>query len=76
MVLFWYTAFARAVFHDNSRFGALNSRLGGNKFPFGRRRELADNGLICFTLLVAETAFLAGDRENSRFYGNNWELAK
>jgi hypothetical protein len=76
LVLFCCTAVARAVLYDNSRFGAFNSRLGGRKFPFSRQRELVDKGLIYFTLLGTETALFAYDRENSRFYGNNWELAK
>jgi hypothetical protein len=73
-LLLWRAAIACAVLRDNSRFGAFNSRLRGNEFPFSRRRELPGKGLICFTLVGAETALFAADRENSRFYGNNREV--
>ena len=35
-----------------------NSRLGGNKFPFGRRRELAGKSLIYLIVFRAEARFL------------------
>src|SRR5215471_11509385 len=74
LVLFSCAAVARAALSENSRFGAFNSRLREHKFPFSRRRELAGKGLIYFTLLGAETALFANDRENSRFHGNNREF--
>src|SRR6266567_4932119 len=74
LVLFWCAAVARAVLRYNSRFAVLNSRLGLNKFPFSRQRELPGKGLICLALFGAETALFGHNRENSRFHGNNREF--
>src|SRR5262249_30730735 len=73
LVLFWCTSIACAVLPQNSRFGALNSRLGANKFPFNGRRELTGKRLIHLILFGAETVLFSQDRENSRFHGNNRE---
>jgi hypothetical protein len=73
-LVFWCATIARAILRDNSRFGAINSRLRGNKFPFGRRRELVGNGLIYFILFGAETVLFANVRENSRYDGKNQEF--
>src|SRR5713226_2560540 len=74
LVLFWCAAVARAVLRYNSRFGVFNSRLGPNKFPFGRRRELAGKSLICLAVFRANTALFGNKRKNSRFHGNNREF--
>jgi hypothetical protein len=37
---------SRALIAINSRLGAINSRFGGQKFPFDFARELADKPLI------------------------------
>ncbi len=50
LVLFWCAAVARDVLRYSSRFGVFNSRLGPNKFPFSRLRELDGNGLICLAV--------------------------
>jgi hypothetical protein len=73
VVLFWCAAVTRAVLRHNSRnsrFGVFNSRLGANKFPFRRQRELPSKGLIGFAILGAKTALFENNRENSRFDGN------
>jgi hypothetical protein len=57
----------------NSRFGAFNSRLGPNKFPFGRQRELAGKRLIRLAVFGAETALFASNEKNSRLHGKNRE---
>jgi hypothetical protein len=75
LVLFWWAAIVRAVLRCNSRFGAFNSRLGANKFPFNRRRELAGNGLIYFPFRGAKTVLFARIEKISRFYGNNGNFA-
>jgi hypothetical protein len=56
LVLFWCAAVARAVLRYHSRFGALNSRLGANKFPFSRLRELPGKGLIYLAVFGAKVA--------------------
>ena len=58
-------------FSRNSRLGEFNSRLGPNKFPFGRLRELAGNDLIYLTVCGAEMALFGNNRKNSRLDGNN-----
>jgi hypothetical protein len=64
-VSFWFSFGARLsherFFGYHSRFGALNSRLGANKFPFSRLREFPGKGLICLALFGAKTAFLEND---------------
>ena len=75
LVLLWCTLDARDVLRQNSRFGGFNSRLGANKFPFGRVRELPAKDLICLRVSGAKTALFGHDRENSRFHGNNREIA-
>jgi hypothetical protein len=59
----------------NSRFGGFNSRLGVNKFPFGRQRELAGKRLIYLAVFDAKTALLEHNREKSRFDGKNREFS-
>jgi hypothetical protein len=59
----------------NSRFDRFNSRLGRRKFPFTPLRELAAKRLICLAILVAERRLSRQNRRNSRFCGNNRELA-
>src|SRR5215471_2243499 len=61
LVLFWCAAVARA-------FLRFNSRLGPNKFPFSRLRELAGKGLIHLAVFGAKTARFENNRENSRFH--------
>src|SRR5215472_1472636 len=58
----------------NSRFAALNSRSGRQKFPFGRQRELAGKRLIRLAVFSAKTALFEHNRENSLFDGKNREL--
>ena len=70
-LLFWCAA---VVTGSNSRFGGFNSRLGPNKFPFSRLRELARKGLTYLTVFGAETALFEDNRENSRFQGKNREF--
>src|SRR5712691_1136988 len=74
LVLFWCAAVARAVLRYNSRFAGSNSRLGANKFPFSRQRELAGKGLIYLAVFGADTALFRHNRENSRFHGKNREF--
>jgi hypothetical protein len=79
LVLFWCVAVARDVLRHNSGFGVFNTRLGPNKFPFSRLRELPGKGLICLAVFGAKTALFENNRENSRFHGNNrkfWPPAK
>src|SRR5215471_6966082 len=73
-VLFWRAVVARAVPRCYSRFGIFNSRLGPDKFPFSRLRELAGKGLICLPFFGAVMAIFGNDRENSLFHGNNREF--
>ena len=76
--LFWCAAVTRAVLlHNsrNSRFGIFNSRLGANKFPYGRQRELAGKRPIYFAVFCAKTALFEHNRKNSRFDGNSREFA-
>jgi hypothetical protein len=47
----------------NSRFGVFNSRLGANKFPYGRQRELAGKRPIYFAVFCAKTALCCTDRQ-------------
>jgi hypothetical protein len=78
LVLFWCAAVTRAVLLHNSRdsrFGIFNSRLGGNKFPFSRQRELPGKGLIGLTIPGANTVHFERNRKNSRFDGNSREFA-
>jgi hypothetical protein len=56
LVLFWSSRVIGKAFPDNSRFGEFNSRLGPNKFPFGRLRGFADKGLIWLIIFAAQTA--------------------
>jgi hypothetical protein len=58
LVLFWCSAVARDAPRYNSRFGAFNSRLGPNKFPFSLLRELSGKGLICLAVFAAKTAVI------------------
>ncbi len=74
VVLFWCAAVARGVLRHHSRFGVFNSRLGADKFPFGRLRELVGKGLICLVVFGAETALMENNRKNSRVHGNNREF--
>src|ERR1700730_15816121 len=70
-LLIWYAA---VVLGSNSRFGGFNSRLGPNKFPFSRLRELARKGLTYLTVFGAKTAVFGDNRKNSRFHGKNREF--
>jgi len=76
LVLLLCAAIAHRLYRRNSRFGAFNSRLEANKFPFGAPRELTPKGLFYFSFLDAETVHFANDRENSRFYGNKRECRR
>jgi hypothetical protein len=71
VVLFCCAAVAAEILRSHSRFGAFISRLGANKFPFGRLRELAGNDLIYLTVCGAEMALFGNNRKNSRLDGNN-----
>jgi hypothetical protein len=62
-------------FSRNSRLGEFDSRLGPNKFPFGRLRELALKGLIYLAVPGAKTALFGNNRKNSRLNGKNREFA-
>jgi hypothetical protein len=73
LVLFWCASLAGEAFWDNSRFGEFNSRLGPNKFPVSRLRELAGKGLIRLTVFAAKMAVSGENRKNSRFHGKNRE---
>ncbi len=68
LILFWWTRVVGEAFLDNSRFGEFNSRLGPNKFPFSRLRELTGKGLIRFTVFASEMAKIGGNRKNSRLF--------
>jgi hypothetical protein len=70
LVLLLCAVCAYAIPRRNSRFGAFNSRLGANKFPFGQLRELTNNALIFFIVFGDQLALSAKKRKNSRFYGN------
>ena len=70
-LLFWCAA---VVTGSNSRFRGFDSRLGSNKFPFSRLRELARKVLTYLTVFGAKTAVLGENRENSRFQGKNREF--
>src|SRR5262245_7264345 len=72
----WCAAAARAVLGSSSRFGAFNSRLAPNKFPFSRLRELVGNGLIWLAVFDARTTLFGLNRKNSRFHGNNRECCR
>src|SRR5262249_29801574 len=72
--LLWCMTRTLDVLNHNSRFGVFNSRLGANKFPFSRQRELAGKSLIWLAVSRAKTALFGQNRKNSRFYGNNWEF--
>jgi len=61
-------------FSRNSRLGEFNSRLGPNKFPGRRLRELAHKGLIYLAVSGAETALCGNNRKNSRLDGKNREI--
>src|SRR5262245_31932246 len=71
LMLWWCAA---AALGANSRFGAFNSRLRGDKFPFGLLREFAGKGLIYPTVFVAIPGFGCVNRKNSRYHGNNREF--
>jgi hypothetical protein len=73
-MLLYCAVIARIVLRNNSRFGASNSRLRENKFPFSRRRELARKRLSWLVVFGVETVLSANNRENSLFHGNNREL--
>ena len=53
--LFWCASVVGEIF-PYSRFGGFNSRLGSNKFPFSRLRELARKDLIYLAVFGAKTA--------------------
>jgi len=76
LVLFWCSAVAGDTLRYNSRLGVFNSRLGPNKFPFSRQRELAGKGLIYLVVLCVDAALFGNIRENSRFDGKNRETAQ
>src|SRR5215469_15170154 len=61
---------------SNSRFGAFNSRLGPNKFPFSPLRGFAGKGLIWLAVFVTKPALIANNRKNSQLHGKNRELAR
>ena len=57
-----------------SRFGAFNSRLGPNKFPFSPLREFASKALNCLLVFVAKRYLHGANRQNSRLNGKNREF--
>jgi hypothetical protein len=73
LLLFWCAAVAGDILRYNSRFGIFNSRLGPNKFPFSRQRELAGKGLMRLCVFAADTALIGNKRKDSRFLGKNRE---
>jgi hypothetical protein len=58
---------------NNSRFGAINSRLGRFEFPVSLLREFAGNILIWRMIFADKWRFHGENRRNSRFHGNNRE---
>jgi len=70
---FWFCFWSAAV-GDNSQFGVFNSLLGRREFPACAARELAREGLICFTVFVARRGVCEENRRNSRVDGKNWEF--
>ena len=70
---FWFCFWSAAV-GDNSQFGVFNSLLGRRKFPACAARELAREGLICFTVFVARRGVCEENRRNSRSTGKTGNL--
>jgi hypothetical protein len=58
LVLFLCSSFVKDMLREDSRFGAFNSHLCPNKFPFSLRRELAGKGLIRLAVFAAKTAVI------------------
>jgi len=72
-LLFWCAALLVGN-SRHSRFDGFNSRLGENKFPFSRCRELTRNQLICLAVFGAKSALFGNNRKNSRSHGKNREF--
>ena len=74
--LFWCAAVAGSVLGHHSRFGQFNSRLGANKFPFSRQRELAGKALIWLVIFGRKAHFRGTIEKVPGFTGKTGNFAR